>query len=207
MEPITVLVSGIGLTGALVASAWKMVHRASERKEYRGANVLPLHPKIAHGFSCGRTQHPKDILIRALQEAEQSLDIAICALTDLDILLEIVKAHRRGVEVQIITDTNQFNTDKCQQRMVSELVSEGIPVKMNIQSEATMHLKVTVVDNKMVTVGSFNFTTTSVSKHEEVLVRIDDVATARDWHGHFNYMWNDRKRYALYKQAVQKRDA
>jgi phosphatidylserine/phosphatidylglycerophosphate/cardiolipin synthase-like enzyme len=59
---------------------------------------------------------------------------------------------------------------------------------MNVQEEAFMHLKVIVADGKTVTVGSFNFTMAAVYKHEEILVRIDDEAMARDWQRHFDYM-------------------
>lgn len=203
-----IVVGGVCLTGALAAVSWKMLRRTNhtgDTSEHSAvpANVVPFHPRISYGFSSGRTQHPKDILLRAIREAGHSLDVAIYTFTDLDVALEMIKAHRRGVKVRIITDMEQSKQNEYQRRIISELVSEGILVKMNIQEDAFMHLKVIVADGKTITVGSFNFTMAAVSKHEEVLVRIDDVTMARDWQGHFDYMWRDRRRYALHREVAQ----
>lgn len=211
MEPITIVVGGVCLTGAIASAAWRKLHRPTNNlddSEFTTgtANVLPLQPKIVFGFSQGVSKHPKDVLLQAMREAERVLDMAVYAITDLDVILEIIKAHRRGVKVRIITDAKQ-SRHACQRRVLSELISEGILVKTNVREDAFMHLKAILVDGKTVAVGSYNFTKAAADTNEEVLVRIDDVPTARDWHRHFQYMWNDKKRYAFHQEGIEQRYA
>jgi phosphatidylserine/phosphatidylglycerophosphate/cardiolipin synthase-like enzyme len=209
LEPITLVVSGVCFTSALVATSWNVARRKvlARQAPESHANVVPLHPELSYGFSKGRTKHPKDILLQALRESEQSLDIAIYALTDIDVTLEVIKARRRGVKVRVITDAGQYKQNEYQRRIVSELLLEGIFVKMNVQEDSYMHLKMAVIDGKTVVAGSFNFTMAATYKHEEVLVRINDVMMARDWHKHFDYMWNNRKQYALSKEIAERKYA
>lgn len=212
MEPITVVISGISLTGAIAVTYWKKAHSQTQaypapEKLPAAATTVPSQPRITYGFSTGRTQHPKEILLQALREAKSTLYIALHNLADLDIALEIIRAHRRGVEVRIITDSNQSQTDECQQRIVSELMFEGISVKRNILDSSLMLLKAAIIDEKMIATGSFNFTSAMANRHEDVVMRIEDSAMATDWHRHFDSMWNDRKRYALHLECVRKKFA
>lgn len=212
VEPVTIVVGGIILTGAFASVGWNKLRISSGDRQAATAssihsNVVSLHPRILYGFSRRGLRSPKDILLGAIHEAERSLDVAIDALTDLDIVLEMIKAHRRGVKVRIITDTEQFTRTELQQKILHEIAHEGIAIKMNTQKDVFMQLKIAVVDGKTVTVGSFNFTVSAAEEHEGVLVRIDDVTMAKDWQGHFDYMWNDRRRYTLFTDNARRRQA
>lgn len=71
-----------------------------------------------------------------------------------------------------------------------------IPIKENTYA-GLMHLKMTVVDDKVVAVGSFNYTESASTINDEVLLVLRDSALAKEFDGEFNAMWHNAKDYLL----------
>lgn len=80
----------------------------------------------------------------------------------------LVRAHRRGVEVQAILDrskrTQKYNT-------ADMLVRVGIPVLIDA-SHAIAHNKVMIIDNDVGVTGSFDFTKAAEERNAENLLII-----------------------------------
>jgi len=107
-----------------------------------------------------------------------------------------VADKRRGVIVRVITD-NECSTDASQKKVLNELKSAGIPIKINTHA-GLMHMKVTIVDNTIATTGSFNYTESAENQNDEVFVILRDTKAATDFDLQFVRMWNDNGNFANY---------
>lgn len=100
---------------------------------------------------------PKGVqrLVKYLSMAKNTLRICVFNITHDDLAKAIEDAHKRGVEVKIITD------DECMNNLGSDIVNlakAGIQVRTDSSKEAHMHNKFVVVDDEFVITGSFNWT-------------------------------------------------
>jgi phosphatidylserine/phosphatidylglycerophosphate/cardiolipin synthase-like enzyme len=136
-------------------------------------------------------------LISVINSSDETLDVAIYSLTDTKIGDAIIQAHQRGVAVRVITDQEQA-AGKYQKSLLKKLVQAGVQVKENTHS-GLMHLKVTIVDNKIATTGSFNYTKAAENTNDEVFVILRDETAAKDFEAEFETMWNDEKRFTDFK--------
>lgn len=91
-------------------------------------------------------------LTEFLQTATHSIDMAIYQFDLINVAQAMLDAHKRGVRVRVVTDTDSMDKDAVQ-----SLVKAGIPVVEDKRS-VIMHHKFAVVDGAAVWMGSWNFT-------------------------------------------------
>lgn len=139
---------------------------------------------------------PDKHLISIIDSAKSNLDIAIYSLTKPDIVQSIVNAKKRGLNVRIITDSKESESNSESKELVL-LKNAGIPIKINTHT-GLMHLKVTIADNSIVTTGSYNYTNAATYENDEVLVVLNDVTAAKQFESEFNRMWNDTNNFKAY---------
>jgi phosphatidylserine/phosphatidylglycerophosphate/cardiolipin synthase-like enzyme len=133
-------------------------------------------------------QHPELALQALYLSATSSLDIAIYSLTHPIIVKAIGDAYKRGVRVRVISDKLQA-AGNTQKHAINDLLLIGIPIKVNTHS-GLMHIKSSIVDNKIATTGSFNYSKGASEDNDEMLVVIDGVWFAQLCQQEFNRMWN-----------------
>jgi phosphatidylserine/phosphatidylglycerophosphate/cardiolipin synthase-like enzyme len=138
--------------------------------------------------------HPEVILVNVIAETKSTLDIAIYSLTHPDIIQAISDAKKRGVTVRIISVKLKLRT-RPRTLALSNLKATGVPIKINTHS-GLMHLKVTIVDKKILTSGSFNYSKAASTTNDEVLIVDRDPIAAVKWDQEFNVMWNDTKKFS-----------
>jgi phosphatidylserine/phosphatidylglycerophosphate/cardiolipin synthase-like enzyme len=114
----------------------------------------------------------KNVLIGYLDQEKEKVSIAIYLLTDKDIANAIARMHKRGVQVEIVTDKKASESIHSQ---IPFLEKMGIPVFLYSCLKCAwslMHHKfVLFFGQKLVWNGSFNFTkTASVSNQENVVL-------------------------------------
>ncbi len=90
-----------------------------------------------------------------------------------------IRASRRGLEIRVLT--NYAN-------VVAELSSVGIKGKL-WPSSKLMHSKCIIIDNKLVVMGSHNFTMNAMRNNIETSMFFDDSATAEQMTDYFNKLW------------------
>ncbi|REE80211.1 excalibur calcium-binding domain-containing protein [Paenibacillus taihuensis] len=134
-------------------------------------------------------QQPDKLLISVINEATKTLDIAIYSLTKPDIVDAIKQAKKRGVAVRVITDRIQSG-GKTQKEALKLLGSAGIPLKINKHS-GLMHLKMTIVDGKTATTGSFNYSKSASTENDEILMVLRSEEVAQSFASQFQEMWED----------------
>lgn len=91
-------------------------------------------------------------LVSRVDGAESQLDAALYHLKSDPIADALVQAHRRGVQVRIVTETDNIDEPAIQQ-----LRKAGIPVAEDGDS-GYMHHKFLVIDGRYVWTGSYNTT-------------------------------------------------
>lgn len=135
-----------------------------------------------------RQGHKPELALQALYlSAEKNLDIAIYSLTHPVIVKAIGDAYKRGVPVRIITDKTQA-AGATQKHAMNDLITIGIPIKIDAHS-GLMHLKMSVVDGKVATIGSYNYSKGASEDNDEVLMVINEVWFAQICQSEFNRLW------------------
>ncbi|RUS48708.1 phospholipase D family protein [Cohnella sp. AR92] len=150
-------------------------------------------------------QHPEEKLVSLIGEAKETLDIAIYSLTYPDIVQAIKDAAKRGVKVRLITDKIQSG-GKTQKEALKLLGSAGIPMKINSHS-GLMHLKMTLVDGKAATTGSFNYSKSASTTNDEVFVIFRNADIARSFEEQFEAMWTDEKGFETITPTIAMDDS
>lgn len=111
---------------------------------------------------------------QALDNAKSSVLVQAYSFTSAPIAETLVKAHRRGVKVQVLLDKSQ-RTEKYSS--ADFLANAGITTKIDA-AHAIAHNKVMIIDMEMVITGSFNFSKAAEESNAENLLVIRDKELA-----------------------------
>ncbi|MFC4557809.1 phospholipase D-like domain-containing protein [Virgibacillus kekensis] len=175
-------------TGAAVSSVYY----------YFKNNDVSRPSKLRYYFSKSDAS-PREELTNLIDNAQNTIDAAVFYITEKKIIAHLCNATKRGVEVRIITD-------KDNDRALDTLVDCGIPIKVNTY-KGNMHLKNMIVDKKIATTGSYNFTYNAEFNNEEVVIILDNKEIAGEWSAKFEKMWNDKINYKNYESKNLKKYA
>ena len=111
------------------------------------------------------------IVIKAINGARKQILVQAFSFTHRDIAHALIKAKKRGVDVQLIADAEQ--TDKIQPNMIADIAASGIPTYLDFQHQSA-HNKIMVIDagspDSAIVTGSFNFTHAAQFKNAENLI-------------------------------------
>lgn len=128
---------------------------------------------------------PDDSLAAALDTSRYSVDVAVFRLDLWSIRDALLRAHRRGVVVRVVTDSDNLPEDE-----IVELQAGGIPV-VGDHDDPLMHHKFVVVDRLEVWTGSMNLTVNGAYRNNNNLVRIRSRQLAEDYTREFEEMFLD----------------
>jgi len=137
---------------------------------------------------------PADRLVALYGAAQKSIYLAIYGLTYPPIIKALVAAHKRGVDVRVITDRQKLE-DRNQRSGLETLRLAGIPIKVNTH-DGLMHIKQAVIDERISTTGSLNQTTSAARYNDERLDILHDPVSTRRAYDKFLKMWADHSRFA-----------
>lgn len=171
--------------GAIADGVNSVTSNSASATKVSGANMEWAFTKAG--------QHPEKLLIKAIGEAKSTLDVAIYSLTHPDIVQAILDAEQRGVAVRIISDEQQSGGE-AQKKAIQRLHDAGIPIKIDNHS-GLMHLKMTIVDGSIATIGSFNYSKAASTTNDEVIMIIHDAKVAESFTAEFKDMWSNTKQY------------
>ena len=134
---------------------------------------------------------PDAALAEAIDSARYSVDVAIYRLDLWSIRDALIRAHKRGVEVRVITDS-----DHVDEAEILDLKAAGILV-IDDQREPLMHHKFVVIDGIDVWTGSMNFTVSGAYKNNNNLIRIRSSRVGQDYTHEFEEMFLEDRFGAL----------
>lgn len=128
---------------------------------------------------------PDAELAEAIDQARLSVDLAALNLDLWSLRDALIAAHRRGVSVRMVTDSDYLEAEEVQ-----DLVAAGIPV-LGDRRESLMHHKFVVIDREEVWTGSINFTVNGAYRNDNNLLRVRNPEIAADYQAEFEEMFVD----------------
>lgn len=146
--------------------------------------AAPERPRLAEALfephqDCGAR------IISLLDRSRSDVQICVFTITDNAVAGAILGAHRRGVNVRIITDG-----DKAEDRGsdIARLQAQGVPVRSDFASDH-MHHKFAVFDGKILITGSYNWTRGAAERNLENIAVCDDQRLVRPYRSEFERLW------------------
>ena len=149
--------------------------------------ILQIYPCYA-GMSAFFTPSKKceNSIVQRIDKAEKSIDAAVYAINNRDIVKAFKKAHDRGIKIRILTDRLQAGNKSSK---IRELYNYGIKIRVNSKHKIE-HNKFAVFDFNSVVTGSYNWTEPASDKNSENCLFFNrNKKTVREYHDRFNYLW------------------
>ncbi len=122
-------------------------------------------------------------LVDAINAARLSVDVAAYSITLNSVRNALINAHRRGVNVRIVMESDNMDTSDVQR-----LLEAGVPIVGDNQ-EGLMHNKFMVIDRSEVWLGSMNFTDSGTYDDNNNLIRIRSTKIAENYSTEFAEMF------------------
>lgn len=126
---------------------------------------------------------PDQKLADAITAARLSVDVAAYDLDLWSLRDALLAAHRRGVTVRMVTESDFISNPEVQ-----ALIEAGIEV-LGDRRESLMHNKFVVIDRLEVWTGSMNFTVNGAYRNDNNLLRLRSSRLAEDFTGEFEEMF------------------
>lgn len=155
------------------------------------AKALPATGTIQVAFP--PEEDANGLIVNALREARKSVRVQAFSFTSNEVSFALIAAKRRGVDVQVIADSEQAR--KLENHKLGLLHQNGIRVWLDEQHQSA-HNKVMLIDGESTSptllTGSMNFTYSGQFKNaENLLVMRGNKALAdaygANWQRHFNH--------------------
>ena len=141
-----------------------------------------------------------DVLINEINNAEDSIHIVMYSSKFYEtnnsvrqIEDALNSAVKRGVDVKIILDHSTWSGRITSVSKNNEIVKEyleenGVEVKFDSLKKTT-HVKMIVIDGKIVLIGSTNWTYSALERNNEANVLIKDLGIAEYFGNYFDFLW------------------
>ncbi len=132
---------------------------------------------------------------RLIKNANESIEIAMFELKfypnypnslENKLVNDLIDASKRGVEVHVIAD----EYSKGENSTINMLKSEGIDAKLD-PKKVTTHVKLLIIDGKIVVIGSTNWSYYALEKNHEVSVIIYSKEVAKRFEEYFWKLWRE----------------
>ncbi len=127
----------------------------------------------------------RNIIISQILNAIRSIKICVFTISDDRITTAISTAHKKGVNIQIITDNDKMMDMGSD---IAEIVKEGIEVKTD-STPNHMHHKFMVVDENTLITGSYNWTRSAARYNHENILLTKDGGVVRAYLKEFKQLW------------------
>jgi len=126
---------------------------------------------------------PDEALAQAIREAQFSVDAAVYDLNLWSIRDAMLAAHRTGVQVRVVTESDNLDETEIQ-----DLLDAGIEV-LGDRRESLMHNKFVVIDVLDVWTGSMNLTVNGAYRNDNNLIHIRSSQLAENYSTEFEEMF------------------
>jgi phosphatidylserine/phosphatidylglycerophosphate/cardiolipin synthase-like enzyme len=145
------------------------------------------------------SDNPQKAIIKNINQAQASINIAMYILTDKEIALPLINAQKRGVKIRVYLDKEQVDYKYSQSRF---LVQKGIKVRISTNNYI-MHHKFAIIDNRLLLTGSYNWTFSANNRNDENLMVIDDPEIIEIFQNQFVNLWTNKYSLERTRQLYQ----
>ncbi len=204
---------------------WREFEQAESKGSYYGKNIRqryerqygksrqevfdsPLPVQTTVNALCAFNEECEDVVLQGIEKSRESIWVAAYAFTRTRIAAALVRAHQRGVRVEVKMDVNQAEFAGAQ-KLIEWLRREGIPVTLihTAGDYSAMHNKFMIFDMRWVVTGSYNFTTTAQVSNWENLVWLDSADMAEQYKQAWDAIVSDAVVEPPEKPEPKKREA
>lgn len=127
-------------------------------------------------------------LVGKLITAVSRIDAALYHLDSESVADGLIKAHRRGVQVRVVTETDNIDEDA-----IAQLQEAGIPVADDGDPDSYMHHKFIVIDEQYVWTGSYNTTYNGAYKNKNNVIFINSAPLAYNFTQEFRELFRQMR--------------
>jgi phosphatidylserine/phosphatidylglycerophosphate/cardiolipin synthase-like enzyme len=189
-SPISaILAIVVVLTGSVLyfQSSFKSKHDSASRLLTRTA----LAGNAAAGQHYSPFENLEQIDRERLDSAQHTVDIAMYAFTDRYVAEELVKLSRRGVQIRLYRDRQQYEEEQRNRGTTTEMLrgERGIQIRVK-GSRELMHLKAYVIDGSLLRDGSANWSPSGLKRQDNNAHFTSDPAQVGAFRQIFEQMWN-----------------
>ena len=151
-----------------------------------GGHPAPLHRLSYAVAQTAPGDEIRQMLEAALATATRHILAEIYTLTDPRVVVELVRAHRRGIDVRLVLDPNQaYNL-----RSAALLRSAGVGVRWYpVPPGVLLHAKIGLFDATLI-LGSANWTTSGLGVNHELDIKTEDPQAVAAYGSRFESDWN-----------------
>ncbi|MGH8599518.1 MAG: phospholipase D family protein [Burkholderiales bacterium] len=181
------------LTGALLAVFVLATSPAGGAEAPPPLRPFPAQGTVQYAFTPG--DDAAGLIIRAVDHAHRRILVQAYSFTHRGIARALIRAHRHGVDVQVIADAEQARTISA--HALKMLIDGGVPVLLDADHEAA-HNKIVIIDPEAsdcaVITGSYNLTYAAEYRNAEnvLLLRSDPPLCAAYWNN-----WRQHRAHSL----------
>ena len=126
-------------------------------------------------------------LIKHIDASKKTIKVMAYGFTAIPLSEALVKAHRRGVKVQLLQDEKSAGNNSD---AVNQLIAAGIEVRSD-GKHAIQHNKVMLLDDDIVITGSYNFTKSAEVRNAENIIILKSAYAAKryadNWVAHWGH--------------------
>jgi mitochondrial cardiolipin hydrolase len=124
-------------------------------------------------------------IVQLFDNVKEAADVCVFTITDNRISDAMARAHRRGVNLRVITDNDKLFDEGSD---IERLSGAGIPVRVD-NTEYHMHHKFAIFDGTLLLNGSYNWTRSAALYNEENYILAGDPRLIRLFAELFNALW------------------
>lgn len=129
----------------------------------------------------------RNAIISKLRQAKKEVKICVFTITDNKIGNVIRDMHFNGIDVKIISD-NLKKDDRGSD--IEYLDKKGLNIKLD-KTDAHMHHKFAIIDNKILINGSYNWTVSAAEKNQENIIVTDNRDFVKAFAKEFDKLWRN----------------
>lgn len=130
-------------------------------------------------------------IVASFERVRERADVCVFTITNDLIANALIAAHKRGVKVRLVSDdmkAGDLGSD------IDRIARSGVAVRID-RTEAHMHHKFAVFDQRWLINGSYNWTRSANAVNRENCVSSDDPALVAAFTAEFERCWQDSSRW------------
>lgn len=128
----------------------------------------------------------ENAIISAIRKAKSTIKICVFTISENEISEALIRAHKRGINIKIITDNDKINDTGSDIRW---LLDEGLTIRID-EATSHMHHKFCIVDKKILLTGSYNWTKSAADRNQENILITYDPKSVKLYLREFEQLWD-----------------
>jgi phosphatidylserine/phosphatidylglycerophosphate/cardiolipin synthase-like enzyme len=148
---------------------------------------------------------PESVIVNNIDNAKESINIAMYCFTEKRIADAIIRAKDRGGDIKIYLDYSQANVKNIKTSKFYYLINNGIDNIRISSNKYSMHNKFAIIDNAIVITGSYNWTAYAGGRNDENLLVIKFGNIVKEYQDQFYHLW-DKYSQEKYQKLINEKD-